>query len=244
MAQKRIMYGTPPFRLVADFLVRDEDFQNDARRILDIDQDDFARLAERLNGAKAFVSRSGVVLIVKDCLGESDNSEDLASTIWRLSDIVHDAEVDTDDAMQLLAKAIETKAEGLEEEEREQLVERLQKLIVDPVGIAMQHKAGKLVGAIGAELDDFRLICDIRPIFDEKHERIDGAFPLSYLRLEYSQPDGEPTVVEVRVSEKQIIELEKKFSDAKRKLTMIKEHLSKQHVTIPQTTSTLSESDS
>ena len=115
--------------------------------------------------------------------------------------------MDVTDAMDALGKAIEEKAERLEPQQRRTLTDRLRKLVAEPIGLAKQYKARQLVDAIGAELDDFRIICDIRPIFDQKHERIDGAIPLATLRLEYSEPDGESAVVELRITEKQIGEV-------------------------------------
>jgi len=102
----------------------------------------------------------------------------------------------------------------------------------------------ELVDVIGAELDSFRIICDIRPIFDRSRERIDGAIPLTLLRLDYSKPDGESAVVEVRVTEKQITQFEDKIANAKLKLRMIKELLSRQELPIPKTKSTVSEDES
>ena len=98
--------------------------------------------------------------------------------------------------------------------------------------------------AIGAELDDFRIICDIRPIFDKQRERIEGAIPLAVLRLEYSKPDGESAVVEVRVTEKQIAKFGEKIADASLKLRVIKELLVKQDIPIPKTKSTIAEDES
>ncbi len=152
--------------------------------------------------------------------------------------------MDATDAMDALAIAIEEKAESLDVQDRRKLTDRLRKLVAEPIGIAKQYKAQYLVDAIGAELDSFRVICDIRPIFDRKRERIDGAIPLTVLRLDYSTPDGESAVVEVRLTEKQIGQFEEKISDAKLKLRMIKELLSSQELHIPKTKSTVSEDES
>ena len=175
-------------------------------------------------------------------LGE--DSDRIASIISRTGGIVHDADMDAMDALDALGTAIEEKAESLEPQERRKLAERLRKLVAEPIGIVKQCKAQQLVDAIGAELDDFRIICDIRPIFDQKHERIDGAIPLAIMRLEYSRPDGQSAVVELRVTEKQIAKFGEKIADANLKLRMIKELLTSQHVPIPRTKSTLSEDES
>jgi hypothetical protein len=133
------------------------------------------------------------------------------------------------------------KAEGLESSDRRKLIDRLRALAAEPIGLAKQYKARQLVDATGSELDEFQLICDIRPIFDHGRERIEGAVPLSVLRLDYSLPDGESAVVEVRVTEKQLEELGTSIATAKRKLTLIKELIESQRLPIPRTKSTVTE---
>ncbi len=239
---RKFMFGPPPFRFLADHLAQDDDFLKDAQYILNLDEAAFLRLATKLAKTDTFLSRSDLGTLVGEVLGE--DSDRITSTIVHVSEIVHDADMDVVDAMDALGTAIEEKAESLEPQERRTLSERLRKLAAEPIGIAKQYKARQLVDAIGAELDDFRIICDIRPIFDQKRERIDGAIPLAILRLEYTRPDGESAVVELRITEKQIAEFGKKIADASLKLRMIKELLTSQHVPIPKTKSTLSEDES
>jgi hypothetical protein len=242
MATRKFVFGTPPFKFLADHLAQDEDFLDDGKQIIELDEDAYLRLATKLAKSEAFLSRSDLAAIVRECV--DDGSDRIAEIIHRIGGIVHDADMDATDAMDALAKAIEDKAEILGVQDRQKLTDRLRKLVAEPVGIAKQYKARVLVNAIGAELDSFRIICDIRPIFDRSRERIDGAIPLTVLRLDYSTPDGETAVVEVRVTEKQIAQFEEKISDAKLKLRMIKELLSGQELPIPKTKSTVSEDDS
>ena len=238
----RLLFGAPPFRFLADHLAQDTDFLEDAQLILKLDEDAYLRLATQLAKTDTFLSRSDLGRIVGDVLGE--DSDRIASIISRTGGIVHDADMDAVDAMDALGTAIEEKAEGLEPQDRRTLSERLRKLAAEPIGIAKQYKARQLVDVIGAELNDFRIICDIRPIFDQKRERIDGAIPLAILRLDYSSPDGESAVVELRVTEKQIAEFGEKIADANLKLRMIKELLTSQDVPIPRTKATVSEDES
>ncbi|HVC93475.1 MAG TPA: hypothetical protein VND64_07275 [Pirellulales bacterium] len=242
MGARAFFFGNPPFKFLADHLAQDEDFLDDAKQIIGLDEDSYLRLATQLAKSDAFLSRSELAAIVGECLGES--TDRIASIIYRIGGIVHDADMDATDAMDALAKTIEEKAERLDVRDRRKLTDRLRKLVAEPIGIAMQFKARKLVDAIGAELDSFRIICDIRPIFDRSRERIDGAIPLSILRLDYSKPDGESAVVEVRVTEKQIAQFEEKIADAKLKLKMTKELLSRNELRIPKTKSTISEDES
>lgn len=237
----RLLFGNPPFRFLANNLAGDERFLEDAQQVLQLDQGAYSRLTTQLAKTDAFLNRSDLGSIVDETLGKNEDSDRIASIIFRVGEIVHAADMDAMDAMDALGTAIEEKAESLEPQDRRTLVDRLRKLAVEPVGIAKQHKARKLVDATGAELDDFRIICDIRPIFDQNRKQIDGAIPITVLRLEYSKPDGESAVVEMRVTEKQIEKFGERIADAGCKLNMIKELLASQNLPIPKTKSTGSE---
>ncbi len=242
MAATKFVFGKPPFSYLADHLAQDADFLDDAQQILKLDEDACVRLATQLANADTFLSRPDVEVAVAAVLGE--HSEQIASIIYRLGDIVHDADMDAGKAMDALSKAIEEKAEKLEPQQRRTLTERLRKLIAEPTGLAKQFKAQQLVCAIGAELADLRIICDIRPIFDQKHERIDGAIPLATLRLEYNTADGDSAVVELRVTERQLAKFGERIADASLKLRMIKDLLANNHVIVPRTESTIAEDES
>lgn len=242
MVTSRFTFWKPPFRFLADQLAQDGDFLDDVKQIIELDDEAFLRLATQLAKSDAFLGRTDLVKIVGESLDEG--SDRIASIIYRIGGIVHDADMDATDAMDALAAAIEAKAEALDLQDRRKLTDRLRKLVAEPIGIAKQYKARELVDAIGAELDSFRIICDIRPLFDQRRARIDGAIPLTILRLDYETPDGGSAVVEVRVTEKQIAEFGDKIDDAKLKLRMIKELLSRQELPIPKTKSTVSEDES
>jgi hypothetical protein len=233
MATRKLVFGKPPFKFLAEHLVQDEDFLNDIKQIIDLDEGEYLRLATQLAKSDSFLSRSELASITSDCL--STPSDRIASIIYRIGGIVYDADMDAEDAMNFLAEAIEKRAKCVDVQDRRKLTGRLRKLVTDPIGIAKHYKARQLVDAIGAELDSFRIICDVRPILDRSRDRIDGAIPLTILRLDYTNPDGESAVVEVRVTEKQLVQFEEKIGDVKLKLKVIKDLLRREDIAIPQT---------
>lgn len=241
MATKHFLFGNPPFRFLAEHLAQDDEFLDDARQILGIGKDQYLRLKTQLAKSDAFLSRSDVSSLVKEVLGESDESSRIATMISRVGEIVHDAELKAKEAMDALGDAIQEKTAGLESQERETLILRLRELSAEPIGIAKQYKARQLVDVLGAELDDFKIVCDIRPIFDQQRERIEGAVPITSLRLDYTKPNGDSSVVELRLTEKQLAMFEEKITDATRKLKMIKQLMSDQNLRLPRTKATVSE---
>lgn len=242
-SKKKLFFGSPPFRFLALHLAQDEDFLSDARRILELDQDAYSRLATQLGKVDDFLDRRSLVSLISKILGEGEESRNVASVIYRIGGMLHDADMPAQEAMDELGKAIEEKTDGIELQDRRILVDRLRALAAEPVGLAKQYKARQLVDATGSELDEFQLICDIRPIFDQRRERIEGAIPLAVLCLEYTLPDGDSAVVEVRVTEKQLEEFGSKIETAARKLKLIKELMAKLRLPIPSTKSTVTEEE-
>jgi hypothetical protein len=237
---KRYLFARPPFRFVASHLAQDDDFIEDARCILALDQDKYARLSAQLNAATVFLNTDVLESITSKVLGDVGEPKKVASIIYKLSEILHASEMRPGKAMDALASAIQESASKLEPEERRGVSDRIRALAAEPAGLARQHKAQDLAGEIGAELDGFTIVCDIRPVFDKPRERIEGAMPIVVLHLEYSRADGEAEVLEVRITERQIEAFERKFTELRKKLASIGELLTSHQLPMP----TIDSSDS
>lgn len=242
-SSRKLIFGNPPFKLLVGHLAQDEDFLEDARRVIQLDQDACNRLAAQLSKADAFLDLPSLVTQATAVLGEGDDARKLASIIYRIGGMLHDADMSANEAIAELGKAFEEKVSAIEPNDRQKLIERLTALAVEPIGLAKQYKARRLVDATGSELDAVQIVCDIRPVFDETRERIEGAIPLIQLRLEYSSPDGESLVVEMRITEKQVDDMVDQLETAKRKLQLIRTLLANQSLPIPKTKSTLAEEE-
>lgn len=240
MSSKKWFFGSPPFRYLATHLVtQDDEFKDDAQFILAIDEAAFQRVASQLAECDGFLDRDKIEALATPILGEED-SESLTDFLVRISNTVHSAEIDLSDAMTQFGEIICEKFEHASEADRSKLVQRIRSLIIDPAGLAKQYKARQLAEAIGCELDRFRIICDIRPIFDPNRARIEGAIPVTVMRLEYDTPDGDSSVVEVRITEKQLTDLANKVSEAQRKIDVIRQFMSGHNLPIPNTKATIS----
>lgn len=231
-------FGTPPFKLLASRLVRDEDFLADMHLVVGLSEERFLDLAGTLEKSDAFINREVLEATVIQVLAGENDAEKLAAAIYRISEVLHDADMPTPDAMRMLSEAITAEEKPFTMEERRTLVERLRRLAVVPTGLGRQFKAQKLAAATGAELDQANIICDIRPIFDSSRQRVEGALPVLVLRLDYTTSGGESEVLELRISETQIGILEETVVAAKRKVAVVKELLKSQSIPVPSTKAT------
>ena len=85
------------------------------------------------------------------------------------------------------------------------------------------------------------MICDLRPVFNEERSEIEGAIPISTLKLDVLGPNGMPDRIEVRLTEAQVADLFEKAHYAQTKLSAIKRMLNKNSIALPRTSATVDE---
>lgn len=239
MAKQSFIRAFPPFRFLAEHMVQEEGFLSDAKYILGIESQDFEVLARALAESDAFLDRNMVSKIVGEVLGAGEESDNLADVVCLLSRIVRDSEKPLVKTLTLLKSAIKEHSEDLTDDEREELGRRLEMLVAQSSGLARQHKAEQLADAIGKKLAAVQLICDIRPVFNEDRSGIEGALPVSTLKLDFFQEGGESSSLEVCLTEQQITNLCEKAESAKRKIELIKEMLAEKSIVLPATSATI-----
>ncbi len=239
MARRLISFDTPPFEVLVEHLAKDEDFISDAKTILQIEDDALDALARALAQKGPFLDRSTLSSTVEDTLRSAENASDVSRIVWRLNQILRDADEPPQETVALLRRAITEFSEDLPKDDREKLGERLEKLAAAPAGFTRQYKAQRLAEATGAELEDLQIICDMRPVFNEERSAIEGAFPITTFRLDTLEPDGTSSSKEIRLTEQQVADLCVKAEAAKKKISVIKETLSAKSITLPFTSATI-----
>jgi len=229
------------FRILAEHLVQDEDFVSDALTVLDIDDANFETLANGLRDSEAFLDRKTLSTIVEQVLGKADRSDTISHLVWRLNEMVRDADEPLQTAIAAFRHAVDETLEQKSEGDRKKLGERIERLVCTPPGFARQHKAQELTEATGAELDELQIICDIRPVFDEERSKIEGAIPVSTLIVDVVQTDGTSSRIQVRLNEQEVADLLSKAEFAKAKLAVIRRMLKDKSITLPATSATIDE---
>lgn len=241
MPPRSLFLGPPPFRLLAEHLAKDEGFVSDGRAVLNISAESFDKLVLELTEFDGFLGRGALSEFVVRTLQKEEDPDTVGRVISNLNRYIRESDEPVPESLQLLKRAIKEHAEGLDDEQRAELGQRLEVLLTKPTGFGLQHKAEQLAEATGTDLADLQIICDVRPVFDDARKRIEGAIPVSTLRLELGESDGGTSSVEVRLSEGQIADLCEKAESARRKVTLIKNMLGEKEITLPKTPATLDE---
>ncbi len=233
----------PPFSVVAEYLAKDEDFLADAGEVLGLEGSVCAALEEALAAEKSFLSRRALKNVVQRVLGpESPVAKRVSAFIWRLHRTIRrDSDETVERSVALLREAISEHSEKLSVEQRKVLADRIERLVAVPAGLARQFKAECLAEATGTELEDLQVICDLRPVFNEERSEIEGAIPISILKLDVLGPNGLPSRIEVRLTEAQVADLFEKAHYAQTKLSVIKRMLERNSIALPSTSATTGE---
>ena len=185
----------------------------DLRKVGDLSDQQIQGLCETLGKEKGFLGTEGLKPIVIKVLGKSEITEAVVRVLWN---------VEPDDLSSVLRHL---QSDIKEKDQFEALKTRLIQLVKACPALERYRKAQRLAGATGYQLEDVQIICDLRPIFDEKREKIEGMFPTTILRVVSEGVDGLSVVNEVYLTVSQVHELAEKANSAKKKLDILKHHI-------------------
>jgi hypothetical protein len=116
----------------------------------------------------------------------------------------------------------------LSEEALTQLDQKLPRLVQEYPGVQLHEKATRLATFLGNRATECDLICDLRPVFDEARERIDGVLPITTLRIEYETQSEDTQVIEFALPASMLEDLKTKIDKAQRKLSRMEEYATQQ----------------
>lgn len=103
------------------------------------------------------------------------------------------------------------------------LRENLHILTSNHDAIARLKKANQLIRATGNELQGMQIICDIRPVFDNKHERVESLLSIADLKIIYQTQVGENASFELALTRGELVQLRELVDDAIKKLSVIEQ---------------------
>lgn len=224
---------TPPLSAILSSLIKDKDFQQDAKRLISLEQTKFDQLVALLNRKKEFVTAFEIEKHCETVLGcDSDAGSSISHLVARLDQVINDHSSNRKVGLQELEKYL-VKIEGLLENEREELSHRI-KALVGAQGITLQRKAETLAKQ-GVAVEGVDVICDIRPVFDLPQTEIAGLIPIVTLFLEI---EGNSKPQMVMLSESMLGQLKEKIDKAHLKLQSLKKLSGRLELPVPKTSAT------
>lgn len=194
---------------------------HDLREIAQLDARTVGRIAEHLSQLQGFAVKQTVKEGVQSCL-QSSNA-DLADSIVRTL-----LNLKPSDVARILKtvdrwrKSTEERKSLLPDDFFANLERNVQVLVADYPSVALIRKANRLLREVGNEFKNIAFFCDMRPVFDEPREKVEGFVMLANMRLVYISQNGDRHACEVALTEDELKELVKNGQKALAKLEVLR----------------------
>ncbi|MFC1759114.1 hypothetical protein ACFL2H_10165 [Planctomycetota bacterium] len=212
----RVSIPQPPFSFLIRRMFGEEAFVRDVQRLSAISDTQRAQIAESL-GERTFADMSALLYAVS-VAGVSE-ADDVADTLHRLSLMSRQSDTKKESAYNAFSIAIASSS--IEKEKHDPIRQAFKELCLDPRSLDLQQKAERLATATGCSIDDFGIVCDIRPVFNVEGDEIVGALPYYTLRVEYD--DGETQKIDLHLSNENLDRLKKVVDRAVNKRDVLKD---------------------
>jgi hypothetical protein len=196
-----------------------EEMARDLKVIASLPDEQVNELHRRLAEAKGFLDPKTLLATLREVLEDSNVIAVVRTALRAFTSI------DVERMLEGLEASRENKNFPFDQETFERLKRVLPKLITDYPGWVRFKKAERLATVTGNELESVEIICDLRPIFDEKREKLEGMIPYTRLRVIATGTDGLPKSFEAELSRQQVEILAEKANKAKEKLAVLSESI-------------------
>ena len=199
---------------------------NDAAIVLEIENGEFESLISWLDSEMGFVGREEL-RVRFDSLFKNDTGK--SKSLSRFVDAIHERLRDVNQSVHSFVSSLiewlnekDSERKYVPGESMESFKDRITKLLGKYECYARQAKAEELSQRIGNPLEQFELICDIRPVFNSERESIEGMVPLTWLKVVTTQSNGMPHSTEVILSEDDLNTIDESLQKAKQKIKELK----------------------
>jgi tetrahydromethanopterin S-methyltransferase subunit G len=203
---------------------------DDAAIALEIDDENFEALVARLETESGFVGRDELkTLFLPQLANDAEKSNRLSKFVDAIHERLRDMNQPVSDFVKSLVGWLEENDPDGKQVPKGSVAsfeERTAKLLGQYQCYARQAKAEELSTRIGNPLEQFELICDVRPVFDSERKSIEGMVPITWLKIVATQSNGMPSGTEVLLSEEDLNTIDESLQKAKQKIKELKRAVS------------------
>ena len=196
-----------------------ESMMGDLKVIADLSHEQIERLRNHLIEADQFLDPKTLLATISEALQDTKSAEAVSTAIRFLTPPT------TARVLADLEQNLGKKGFPFDQAKLDRLKQILCELIQPYPALVRFQKAGRLAKATGQQLEAVELICDLRPIFDENREQIEGMMPYTRLRVVATGEDGLPKPFEVELTHQDVIDLAEKAEKAKSKLKVLRQSI-------------------
>lgn len=193
----------------------------DLRVVAQLDARTVGRIAQHLSQLQGFAVKESVKEGVQSCLQvpNADLADNIVRTLLNLKPGDVARIVKTVDRWR---RSTEERIELFTDELFASLERNLRVLVADYPSVELIRKANRLLRDVGNEFKSVAFFCDMRPVFDEPRENVEGFLTLANMRLIYVNQVGERHACEVALTEEELKKLIENSQKALAKLDVLK----------------------
>lgn len=206
--------GIPPPH---DAAATEQRMMADLKVVSALTDDSVGALSARLLKVSGFLDPKKLAATVRSLI----DNESVALAVQRTLKSV--APGDADRFVAALTQRREEDGFPLNASELDRLREVLPALVQPYPAMKRFGKAQHLAKLTGQQLESIELICDLRPIFDEDREQIEGMMPYTRLHIVATGADGLPKSFEAELTHQQVNDLRDKAQKASSKLDVLRQ---------------------
>ena len=208
----------------------------DAKILLELQPDQLESLAFELSSFDGFLDKPTLKKIVKSFVPNDDDAVRVYRLISQIDESLRQTKSGLDGLLERIAEAVKSPEDPKNQltlAEFDELKRRMSIVLKPYAGLNRQAKAQRLSEATGLRLENVEIICDLRPVFDDRREAIEGVIPYTILRIVCIGADGLPVAMETILTQAEVEELAKKSEAAVKKLDRLRAFLAEKELQIP-----------
>lgn len=233
MATRLLIIGeqlpTPPD---ADVFASDG-FVRDARNLMKVPSDKLAAIELGIDHA-VFLDPEALESLIGEHIEAEELRRSLQVLFVNLGRMRRSGPPDAAEFDSLLEEALtEALEKHFAEAELAEVVERVKRIAAARPSLDRQHKAESLVGTTAPKLQNLHLITDLRPVFNEGRDAVEGMVPVATLCMTIDDRDGVPQVIRVNLSHSDLDDLCSKVELAQRKLLALRGLMESKQIPVP-----------
>lgn len=207
------MRGFPSF---PEYPVASGDMVDDLKAVAGLSDDQASEIRQHLAKADLFLSPRTLLAAIRKVIQDPKLSEAVRRAIQNLNPS------QTKRIISGLEQNLGDKGFPFDQATFDRLKQVLGELIQTYPALARFQKAERLAKTTGQQLETVELICDLRPIFNENREEVEGMMPYTRLRIVATGEDGLPKSFEAELTHQQVLDLAEKAGKAKSKLDVLR----------------------
>ena len=188
----------------------------DLTSVTSLTQEQVSRLSRQLSIPTGYLDPKAINGIVREVVQDSS----IAGAVQRV--LLNLSQPDVTALLRRLHERVQENPGLMDKGVLDRLSQILPELVKPYPGLLRFRKAERLSRLTGQQLESVELVCDLRPVFDERREHVEGMMPYTHLRIVATGADGLPDSFEAELSHQQVCDLAEKATKAKDKLEVLR----------------------